>query len=76
MYTQLYSLALQCPFDLGCATCPLKEIRRMDIQARLSYVEELPANETKRILLEHYENYTKNYNFSLQMNHIIWQMPL
>jgi len=60
---QLYSLALKCPFNLGCTACPLIEIRKMDIGARFDYLDQLSFEDSEKLFKEHYNNYCLHYRF-------------
>ncbi len=59
----LYSLAFNCPFNLGCFCCPFEEIWRMDIDERIEYIEKLNPSEMDELIKLHYKKYGENFDF-------------
>jgi len=57
----LFSLALQCPFDLGCSDCPFKKIREIDIKERFVKIKTLNDSFCEALISKHYYNYSENF---------------
>ena len=64
----LYSLILNCPFELGCSGCPFAKIRELEILDRISCVMKMGDFDVDKMLLKHYENYKMNFHFDKSRN--------
>jgi len=58
----LYSLILNCPFELGCSDCPFDNIRKIEILERINHLRKMDNMEVEKMLSKHYENYKTNFN--------------
>jgi len=62
----LYSLILNCPFDLECEDCPFINIYKKEIDERIEFVEKLQKSEIEMIAQKHFELFHKNYDIKKQ----------
>jgi hypothetical protein len=67
----LYSLALNCPFNLKCANCPFEIIWKIDVDDRFDYLENLKSTEIDEIIKKHYEYFAKNFDYEKQKRNAI-----
>ena len=62
----LFSLALNCPFNLKCTNCPFEMIWQISEDDRFDYLENLKSTEIDKIIKKHYEYFAKNYDYEKQ----------